>query len=747
MFKTWTKNNPNINKHFPNVSPVIDNKTIKRPRKVGFGDETLEQKYVDMYNDIIKKNGVDLTEEEKLFIKGVEDWKSGKEVDFENLKNEEENLVIESPSPEPDVNPDNITESTSYEAADLFNRSRNEVNIKELNDVQKLREYSANNRPTSTDPDSVIINDVKNAITKGKKLSKYTDEQIETAFKNKGFTDVEISTYKKRLQTPVKGYGAMDFFYWNTIEPMFKRWSAMLSDIIKTKAFTKIPTTQDLINDFMPDIERVLNNFDPSKNYQSAIKEMRIKFGKIRSSDPATYGSYKLLFNEWDNYMQKNLTGQSLDNWNTFREKLLKQEDGFFGSSWKRMIDGPLEGAVSKDGMTLEQFFQKFRKDPVTTTIESITKSFYKMFRIDRWLPYLLKKCLTFFFTNVFTSPRAMEEFFIDNGYALTKTKFGPDNLLGLPNASIANFIKPQLYKWVIIPVSAVVLYSLYEGVGWLITDTDIAEIDKADVYRNFMIDWGWGKSDSSFLSEKQLQQLPDWYQKIAKYGFLGEFTAPVLEVGIWGVAFYQAKAEGKVLQGSEEFKKQKEEMYINTMNEYDKNAKDSYEKMDVYKQNEIKINSYYSTLKYRLERGGIKYLTKDDSKLLLDNLSFEPGAPLTVRSKIAQEVGAITEDDIKNMTVKKLSLKNINKENGSIKLPENLTVVGNVLLKGKSGAKYLVVPVFNSNDPEGIYNSVSDPLIKDGYAWIKPQYTKLIPNEDKIYFNLKQFVNNYENL
>jgi len=58
--------------------PVNVNSVIKRRRKVGLGDETLEKEYVDRYNDIIKKNGVDLTEEEKLFKETVEEWKVGK---------------------------------------------------------------------------------------------------------------------------------------------------------------------------------------------------------------------------------------------------------------------------------------------------------------------------------------------------------------------------------------------------------------------------------------------------------------------------------------------------------------------------------------------------------------------------------------------------------------------------------------------------------------------------------------------
>ena len=115
LYKKSIKENTNINKHFPDVSPVIDNKTSKTIERtvIGDGGETKEILFPNLSNryfELKGKNVDDLTEEEKLFIKGVEDWKAGKEVDFGNLKKEEEEVIDTSG---PDVNSENMEDATA----------------------------------------------------------------------------------------------------------------------------------------------------------------------------------------------------------------------------------------------------------------------------------------------------------------------------------------------------------------------------------------------------------------------------------------------------------------------------------------------------------------------------------------------------------------------------------------------------------------------------------------------------------
>ena len=91
-YRSKLKNNPKVggkwNSPSPIVNPIVNpaNAPIKRPRKVGMGDETLDPKYADKYYELIKKTGSELTDEESAFKYAVEDWKAGKEVDFENIK-------------------------------------------------------------------------------------------------------------------------------------------------------------------------------------------------------------------------------------------------------------------------------------------------------------------------------------------------------------------------------------------------------------------------------------------------------------------------------------------------------------------------------------------------------------------------------------------------------------------------------------------------------------------------------------
>jgi thiol-disulfide isomerase/thioredoxin len=722
LYKKSIKENTNISKHFGDVSPVIDNTTSKTIERtvIGDGSETKEILFPNISNryfELLNKNVDELTEEEKLFLKAVEDWKSGKTVDFNNLKKEEEVVVDTGGS---DINSENMEDATSGEIYELFGKTRDQVDIEGLNAVQKLRMVLADNADKPTDADVILGNKIKDAIKKGKKFESATDEEITATLQKLGLNGTEIASILKRIKNPIKGYSAWYTFYWKYVEPMFRGWISTAKRVIRELFSIKDRpiTTKELTVEFMKSAEKALVNFDSSKNYIAQFRELRNKFGKIRSADPETFKYYSILFQDWDNYMRKNLKGSLLEEWEIFSNKLTSGGDsdyfGFIDVSWKEMLGRELKDTA--EGSILE----RMRKD---TSIKKPSSSVIKIFEnivadpsVEKFWEKLLKKGVSWFFTNFFRTPRQMEEFFLQKGYA--NAKFGVE----LP-VEFVNTLKTQLWRWVYIPAIAYLGYSLFDIIATGITNADWGDADFMDIW-NAINNSGLEYS----LDKNVYEQLPNWYKGMKSIGIF-YFTPPILDAVALGVAIKVSDSEEKFEKGDEKLKRIKTESYNKSVEKANEEALIKYNSMNSQEQKNIQEDALYQALQLQLSNPTVylPFLTSEEAKFISDRLVFKPSFPLTARASITQKLGEIDFENITEPQTAELDTK-------------NLDVIGNVLLKGKDG-DYLAVPTSTKHDPDNIHDKTKDPYIKGYWAWVKPKFNELKINTSRKHYNLKEFV------
>jgi hypothetical protein len=722
--------NPFVNKIDDVVDPVNVNSVIKRRKKVGFGDETLEQKYVDMYDDIIKKNGVDLTEEEKLFMESVEKWKNGDDVDFEAVLKQKVEEVVDTGS-------DTIETASAENCRNLFERSADEVNIEDLTIIQKLREFVALNAKT-VDTDMTIIKSVKDAISNGKKVS--LDEiTVRRAFENKKFPQSDIDVYINKLNNPTKANGYLDYFYWKYVEPAFKTFSALeIPAWIKRRLNGEPPlTTQDLVNQFQKEVDKLLINFNPNKNYSKEIRELRIKFGKIRQLDSNVLPYYSVLYEQWVTYMKKSLSSNAvaLKNFEVFEQKLLSQKENFFSSSWRKMIDKEVVEVVGKDGLPKLEFNMVPNPYGSGKKIikELLTSGPIKAAAINIW-----DSAKTWFFTNVFRSPRQMEEYFIRNGYTKNNLEFNKfTNLTGRKNVAVANLLQKYVIKYVYVPTIVGLVLSAFEVIANFFQGGDLDPIDGPMIENFTRAFYGWGLGDTIFEGH------PEWYKMVKSYGLLDAFIPPVADVLVGVLNYSRKESSGELKSGEELFKEKTDEIYDGAVQKANTKANKVWSDSDVDTKKAMEDRTYYTYVKNLLENNGYSTLTVEQQKFLLGRLSFEPTPNLT----------ALRNIKVKSIPKGLTDFKGINKEDyidaDNIEKSINIETVGNAALQGKSGKKYVITTASKtSGDPFKVLDKTNDNNIdKQGVAVVKPSYGEIKPTTDLSFISLNQFYNEYNDL
>ena len=723
LYKKSIKENTNINKHFPDVSPVIDNKTSKTIERtvIGDGGETKEILFPNLSNryfELKGKNVDDLTEEEKLFIKGVEDWKAGKEVDFGNLKKEEE--VIDTGGA--DVNSDDMDDATAGELYGLFGKTKDQVDIEGLNAVQNLGIKLSNMEDKPTDPDVILGNKIKNAIRKGKKFESATDEEITSALKKLGLEPNEITSILKRIKNPIKGYSVWYRFYWRVVEPLFRGWISAAKRLIQT--FSSKPlTTKELTVEFMKSAEKALVNFDSTiekpSYYIAQLRELRNKFQKISSVDPETFKYYSLLFADWDTYMRKKLTGQQLTDWEKFSQKLASGGDsdyfGFIDKTWKEMLGKELKN--TQEGDMLDRVIKGSSIKRPSSSVIKIFENIIKDPSVEQLWLKLLKKGTSWFFTNFFTTPRQMEEFFIQNRYG--KASFYG---IKLP-VEITNLLKTQLYRWVYVPAWIYLGYWLTDTILTISTGADWGDADFFDIWK------GVNMSGGQFNLDKNVyEELPEWYKVMKNIGIF-HFTPPFFDLAALGIAVGQSDSEEKFEKGPEKTKRLVNESYEKSLQKANEQALVKYNSMSSEEQKQLQKDALLPSITFMLQNSShhLPFLTAEEVKFISDRIEFRPSIPLTARASISQKIGKL---DMENVT----GAQTIELED------KDIIVVGNVILKGKDG-EYLAIPVSNNYDPDNIRDKTNNPKIKGYWAWVKPKFNDLKIGTSRKYYDLKEFV------
>jgi hypothetical protein len=623
-FKTFTKElielNPKLNPFISKIDNVVEPISVIKRTKYdnGFyvGEEELSQKYVDMYNDIIKKNGVDLTEEEKLFKLSVEKWKKGENVDFEE--------ILKPKVVEPEVKTggeDTIESASAEDVRNLFERSADEVNIEDLNVIQKLREFVTYNSKVD-DSDMTIIKNVLDAIKNGKKVS--IDElSIRNAFKSKKFSTSEIDVYIKKLNNPTKGNGFLDYFYWTQVEPRLKGWTTLeLPTLIKRMWTGKGKSTQDLANDFQRGVEKALSNYSDSKDYSAVLNELRIKFGKIRQEDPDVFQYYGELYSDWVNYMETNLTGQMLTHFKNFNQKLLSQKSNWKSSSWSNMIGKEVDEIIGPGASGKIQF--KFNANkPVTSSVKQALQIAKQNFiNSPKSKVFVGQRIRSFLERMSFRTPRELEEFLIKKGYKRGGRVY--------QNARLQNAVYGSMIKYLVAPLALTALIGGPEEIFSALSGTDWVKLDLAGWFEAFFgFDTDWG----SVISSEFKERAPWFYQFLVDYGILKLLASPAATAAIMLVAKQNMRVE---LDSPEEQGKQAQESVTNAGITYaNKESLKTWESSDETTKQSIQDRARYTDLKSILGRGGFKTLTKEQQGFLLNRLTFEPTPNITTLNNI----------------------------------------------------------------------------------------------------------------
>jgi hypothetical protein len=280
------------------------------------------------------------------------------------------------------------------------------------------------------------------------------------------------------------------------------------------------------------------------------------------------------------------------------------------------------------------------------------------------------------------------------------------------------------MYRWVYVPTTIYLLYLLgdlivtgWTGADW--GDTDFFEIWKAV---------NTGSSKTFGLDKNVYEQLPEWYKVMKSFGIF-YLTPPVIDLGFLGVAIKEAKSEGKFETGPEKTKRLANESYNKSLENANKQALIKYNSMSSEEKQELQSSALLPAIKIQLENPSyyLPFLTPEEAKFVLSRLEFKPSIPLTARATISQKIGKL---DLENAT-----------EAQTVELDNtNLTIVGNVILKGNDG-EYLAIPASRNSDPDGIRDKTNNPNIKGYWAWVKPKFNELKIGTSRKYYDLKEFV------
>jgi hypothetical protein len=687
-FKTF------LSKEFKSVDEYADDvgKTLGKVFKDNFIDETLSNGLANKFKNYVKEK-FELEPDLNPFISKIDD--------------------VAEPKPkveEPKVNTgdgDTIESATAEDTRNLFERSAGEVNIEDLNVIQKLRVF-VNNNSSLDDSNMTVIKKVLDSINNGKKVS-LDEVTIRNAFESKKFSKSEIDVYIKKLNNPTKGNGYVHWFYWRVVEPLFKRWVSLeLPSLIKRMLGGKPKTTQELVNDFQKGIDKVLSNFDENQSYAAEIRELRIKFGKIRQADSTVNKYYSVLYKDWFEYMEKNLTGEMLESFKKFNNKLLEQKENFLSSSWSNLIGREVEKTLGANGEEIIKF--KFNSSkPVTDSVkQALTIAKNNVLKSNTTKKYLLKG-LNYLLTNVFRTAKEQEEFLIKRGYKR--------NGKIIYDAGLQNYLFSTVIKYVIGPFVLGGIVGIIEETASILFGTEYSQLDIPGWMNAF-----WGNTDWLSLINPEFKERAPWfYQLLVDSGALKLFSSPAITAAITLMAKSVTKLPTK-----EERATQAQEAAIDAGITYANNeSTKKWESSDESARLNIQNQSGYLPIKSLLERGSFPGLTKEEQTFLLSRLSFEPTASIASLNNIK----TLNKDEISNSI--------------------NDKTVGNTVLKGKSGKLYVIVNADSAGtDPFKVLEKTNDANIKkQGVAVVKPPYGELRPGTNKTFISVNQFVEEYNDL
>jgi hypothetical protein len=684
-FKLSIKNNPNINKHFPNTSPVIDDAAD------------------DVADDVADVAG--------------------------------------------DINASNIDNISERELTNLFDRNASEVDLESIGHVRELQKQVELKKPKESEVgDWNIVKEVNTAIEKGKVLSKYTDETLTTIFKKFQFTDDEIKSYLKLIKNPKKGYSIGYWFKWVILQPTFLKWFAGVPEIIRSYIKnTPPPSFDDSVKTFMESAKKLFENYDKANplTIRAAIRDLRFKFGSLKSANPELYPYYSLLFDDFEKYVKGTFAGNAeLEAlWTKVKSKIGNQKENLFSSSWSKMIKSELD-----DPETFALIQQRAKDAAENSKYKFSTKyadnfenmkTFFKDPRVNSvFRDYVIDPLLSWFLTLNFRTPRQMEEFFIKNGYSTQKgasfSKFGISNLSGIKNVKIANFVQSGLLRYAFGPIVLSGILLFFESVWYRSTGTDPLESTFVSRISDFIMG-GSGLDDGQWLKE-----YPEYYQVVKKYGALDMFTPPIADVIAFVTGFGKKEESGEIDSPKEAATKVTEKAYADGWEDLKSNALKTYNESNEETKNEIRENSGYERYK-----NGWRVLSPIQNEIYQKSISFEPTPKLGSDFKI--DVKKIPEELNTAQILDLKSEEQINKDD--LKKQINTETIGNTVIKGNSGKKYVIVPANNSRDPLGVLNKTQDnDIVSSGIAVVLPPYDEYRPGRTSFNFiSIKNFMENYK--
>jgi len=722
--------------------------------------ESLDDVSTQRYKDIIGKNENELTPLEKEFKETVEKWKNGDKVDVANL-----NKKIEK-APDPDTQKyiddlkakeTNDPNSLTKKEKDLLDKHKewesgtvdDNLDFKSIKkeietDVtrptttaqEKIDELLKKNYDELTKEEKALVDEYNNwksgETTGTPDWKKLEDNARLTALPPEydGFGNnmkTTIDRYNSKFKNNIVTRSFADF-YNGVLRPLYRIFISTIDTIVNDVLFRirnqRWMNAKDVFDIFENEMGKVINRFKSrggiSRGDISKVKEMltslKGKKGTTGGFDLDRF-TRKELWEKFKANARKQLSGSpnDLDDFNKFVEAFEAGGDNptLFDAKLSEIFnDGvqPIKKTGDNEVIDANKAFDKAKK--------AWGEGFKNLFDTSSLIPFIFKGLYTAIdgllnvvLTGFFKTPKQAQLYFLKQGYTTM--------------AALKQVMMSFIYSKVLLPVGVALATAFYYGEERL-------EGIRNDVRSKY------GSDGEYFFNELIYNPIIDGLTSIGPVsefysGYSGwqNFMRKVIPgfVDDTIISFFTGvKASGE--EGGQTIPEKENDKAIDNLN---KELEADYSDVNKKESMEVELQP--------TKNAAIRVLDKKNSQFFNSLVEYIPEVPkdylIRVNEKLKEAGSEVKVTNISDMQ----KMASTDKTG----ILSNADLRGSIVVKGKSGDKYLVLGK-NRNNPTITMDAFTNDFTQE-IMWVKPKFDDLNINSTREYYTLKEFINQYNKL